>query len=689
MVFNDSTNLNNISRYIVDTNGNTPYLTLQSAMDAANAAGGNATVFVRDGIYTEDTTLYDSVFIEGQSKNGTTIFGTHTPPNAGVISFNNITLKDESAAISSAAAGTAEINITDCIFDIDNGTALDIRSWVGDINVSNIKSIGVTDGGIGNDDGVAKIEVTNSDIGVGAVQAMLVSGDVTINNCNIRCQLIARLAASVVIFGGCKFDNNVSNQNTSSTTITNSLIASGASIALTQSSANPLTLTNVSIDTSNAVAISGAGAGVVNIGSVDFVDSSAIAGTLTINRIQISDQFPDNTFRIFDNTDTTKVIAIEAGAITAGTTRTITAADRDLNLDTPVFTSVDATAYKIATLDAFRKGAVTTLLVGTGIAATPTSTSTTVVGIASGASLTTGSYNTLIGNKSGDALTTGAGNVGIGPDTISSIVNANDNIAIGSGANENGTGSSNTIIGANAVRGAGFVGNNNTVVGNDAGSALTSAASNCLLGSGAGDALTTGAGNVILGTGAAPVYLTGSNSVIIGTNAASAETAGNKLHIGNSTTSLIEGDFIAKTLTLDAATSIGTSLFATDTAGALAVTNIDSIDQTTTNTINKLGINDQTGVSYTITASDMNKRVKVANAAAITVTLPQASTEALVDGFQCTIVQGGVGQITIAVEGADNLNSADSLVKLRTTWSSVTILRESSGNWYVSGDMSA
>jgi len=33
---------------------------LQSALDAANAAGGNALVIIRPGTYTEDLTLYDS-----------------------------------------------------------------------------------------------------------------------------------------------------------------------------------------------------------------------------------------------------------------------------------------------------------------------------------------------------------------------------------------------------------------------------------------------------------------------------------------------------------------------------------------------------------------------------------------------------------------------------------------------------
>ena len=92
MVFQDSTNLNNISKYIVDANGDTPYLTIQSGIDAANIAGGNATVYIRHGTFTEDLTLRDTVFIEGQTESGTIIVGMHTPPDSGIINIRKVTI---------------------------------------------------------------------------------------------------------------------------------------------------------------------------------------------------------------------------------------------------------------------------------------------------------------------------------------------------------------------------------------------------------------------------------------------------------------------------------------------------------------------------------------------------------------------------------------------------------------------
>jgi len=54
MAYQTSTNHYESSIYIVDDSGNSPYITVQSALDAANTAGVEATVFIRAGSYTEN-----------------------------------------------------------------------------------------------------------------------------------------------------------------------------------------------------------------------------------------------------------------------------------------------------------------------------------------------------------------------------------------------------------------------------------------------------------------------------------------------------------------------------------------------------------------------------------------------------------------------------------------------------------
>lgn len=88
MVLQNSTNKYSNSRYIVDNvSPGSPYTTIQAAINAANAAGGNATVWVKSGTYTENLTLYSTVNVEGADSTLTVIMGTHVPPASGAFTF--------------------------------------------------------------------------------------------------------------------------------------------------------------------------------------------------------------------------------------------------------------------------------------------------------------------------------------------------------------------------------------------------------------------------------------------------------------------------------------------------------------------------------------------------------------------------------------------------------------------------
>ena len=59
-------------------------------------------------------------------------------------------------------------------------------------------------------------------------------------------------------------------------------------------------------------------------------------------------------------------------------------------------------------------------------------------------------------------------------------------------------------------------------------------------------------------------------------------------------------------------------------------------------------VNEQTGTTYTLLASDLGKIVKFTNGSAITVTLPNN----LGLGFTCTVIQYGAGQITFTTSSS-------------------------------------
>lgn len=115
----------------------------------------------------------------------------------------------------------------------------------------------------------------------------------------------------------------------------------------------------------------------------------------------------------------------------------------------------------------------------------------------------------------------------------------------------------------------------------------------------------------------------------------------------------------------------GTSVFNVSAAGALvaasATIGAASIDANGA-LYGYLGkINAQTGTTYTIAASDAGKIVEVANASAITVTLPNS----LAVGTCFRVVQTGAGQITFSAAFGATIHNFDSYTKTAGQWAEV------------------
>jgi len=104
-----------------------------------------------------------------------------------------------------------------------------------------------------------------------------------------------------------------------------------------------------------------------------------------------------------------------------------------------------------------------------------------------------------------------------------------------------------------------------------------------------------------------------------------------------------------------------------------------------------LGINAQTGTTYTFVVGDDGKFVTASNASPITVTIPPISSEAYPVGAQLNIVQKGAGQVTFAQGAGVTIRSTGTTAtapKLRVQYSSATAVHEGSDIWYVVGDIS-
>lgn len=99
-------------------------------------------------------------------------------------------------------------------------------------------------------------------------------------------------------------------------------------------------------------------------------------------------------------------------------------------------------------------------------------------------------------------------------------------------------------------------------------------------------------------------------------------------------------------------------------------------------------VQNQQTASYTLVLSDAGKLVEMNNASANNLTVPLNSSVAYPVGTQINILQTGAGQTTVVATSGVTINSTPGL-KLRTQWSSATLIKRATDTWVLVGDLSA
>ena len=112
---------------------------------------------------------------------------------------------------------------------------------------------------------------------------------------------------------------------------------------------------------------------------------------------------------------------------------------------------------------------------------------------------------------------------------------------------------------------------------------------------------------------------------------------------------------------------------------------------TNSNTTNTVGLNAQTGTSYTFTAADQNNvLVTLSNASAIALTIPTNASVAFPVGTVLNWAQIGAGQVTCSGAGGVTITSVGATAttpKNRVQYSAASAVQTSANNWLVLGDI--
>jgi hypothetical protein len=135
--------------------------------------------------------------------------------------------------------------------------------------------------------------------------------------------------------------------------------------------------------------------------------------------------------------------------------------------------------------------------------------------------------------------------------------------------------------------------------------------------------------------------------------------------------------------------SINTSVTA-DLTTSQTLTNKTLTTPTLTSPLINVGINAQTGTTYTAVLADNGKLITQTNAGAITTTIPPFSSVAYPVGAQLNFVQYGAGQVTFAQGAGVTIASTGATAtapKLRAQYSSATAICVAQDSWLIAGDI--
>ena len=453
--------------------------------------------------------------------------------------------------------------------------------------------------------------------------------------------------------------------------------------------------------------------------SIDEIDLRGLLPSITPGGTTAQQtEFPDNLFRIFDDGDDTKKIAFEVSPVTTATTRTITAADYNIDLATVCISSPTDSGTATPALGALTiigqdgittsgatsivtitpRGAGTgnmflgegagnltlsgTSNVGFGSLSSPaltTGSNNVSVGISAGTKINSGDANISIGKLSNGVLTTGSDNIAIGFGALDANVSSAANIAIGSNALTACTSAGNVAIGV-AAAGTLTSGERTVAVGNNA-LIVATGTGNTAIGYQSLVSLTTGIENTGVGDTTGTFLLTGDYNIAIGKNAGTGWTGAETSNIAIGHDGFVGDSNIIRLGEQGTGASEVNSCFI---AGIVGVTVSNAVSVVIDSTTGEMGVGpiqqvfpvtllDNTDSPYTALAAEYMYSCNV-SAGILTINLPNAPTTGRAFVVKDTGGNANTNNITITTVGGVVTIDGSTTFAMNTNYQSTTLI---------------
>lgn len=292
-----------VARYIVSAGGaadGANYTSITTAYAAAVGAGGNQTVFVQPGTYTENITLSPGINITAfpcdaalnlasNTASNVIINGTLSYSSAGTVSISNVQLRTNSATFLSVTGSAASVvNIIGCYLNCLNnngisyttanaGSSVSISYCQGNIGTTGISLFTASSTGILN---IQYSDVENS--GGSSTPSTANTTTVNLERCLLKLQITLTASSSSFTYTEINGGNNtcLTTVTSGSTQLNKCLLNGGSASAASIGTGTTVAMYDCTINSSNTNALTGLGT--LNQSLLIFSNTSATSNVSTL-----------------------------------------------------------------------------------------------------------------------------------------------------------------------------------------------------------------------------------------------------------------------------------------------------------------------------------------------------------------------------------------------------------------------